>query len=371
MFSAITETRGALPSSPSGTSILPVSEIKSLTTLRGFAASWVVLFHSIPLMDQWLPEAKFLRPIVEHGHLAVPLFFVLSGYVIAMCYGGKLKTISITKLFNFWTMRLGRIYPVHLATLLIALVLVGRQGWPTDDGHTKLQFVENLLLIHAWERNLHLSWNYPSWSISSEWFAYLFFPFANLFITGVSRYRCHVLFWIACTASMVAVAAEDALPFRGLVIVFPTFIGGAILANAKFRININPWWFVGGILLAPLLISSKPVCAALIVLMSFALVATLGEIGHGASAIWKSRACHYLGNISYSLYMTHVTVITITYLLLPVASVSKQSFPLRICAFTFFLSCILIVASVCYGVIERPGRDFVRRTLKRQEIGNR
>ena len=62
-----------------------MKEIRALTSLRGVAAIWVFLFHldsERPLfphqLRDWLP--------VGRGYIAVDLFFVLSGFVLALTY---------------------------------------------------------------------------------------------------------------------------------------------------------------------------------------------------------------------------------------------------------------------------------------------
>jgi peptidoglycan/LPS O-acetylase OafA/YrhL len=60
-----------------------VSEIRALTGLRGLAAIFVVVFHEAGNFSGDGPAATFLR----HGYNAVDLFFVLSGFVMALTYG--------------------------------------------------------------------------------------------------------------------------------------------------------------------------------------------------------------------------------------------------------------------------------------------
>ncbi len=84
--------------------------IDSLTSLRGLAALWVVLYHFLADIVKLLPAANFLSPFVGQGHFAVPIFFVLSGYVLTYNY---LDSIGAPhgryELFRFWGRRLLRI----------------------------------------------------------------------------------------------------------------------------------------------------------------------------------------------------------------------------------------------------------------------
>src|SRR5262249_8096010 len=150
--------------------------VHSLTTLRGLAALWVVVYHFWPEVLVLLPGLALLTPLAVVGNLAVPCFFILSGFVLCYNYAPEFHRLSARD----YGRRLVRIYPVHLVTLLavLAMALVSwRLGWAlTDSGYTGRDFVLNVCLVHTWVPDFHLNWNYPSWSISSEWFAYLFFP---------------------------------------------------------------------------------------------------------------------------------------------------------------------------------------------------
>lgn len=57
--------------------------ITSLTACRGLAASWIVLYHFQPDLNRLLPQAAAMKPFLSQGHLAVPLFFILSGFVLS------------------------------------------------------------------------------------------------------------------------------------------------------------------------------------------------------------------------------------------------------------------------------------------------
>ena len=59
------------------------SEIRSLTGLRGVAAVLVLFYHAMSRGTGFQP----LDRIIHHGYISVDLFFVLSGFVMAMTYG--------------------------------------------------------------------------------------------------------------------------------------------------------------------------------------------------------------------------------------------------------------------------------------------
>src|ERR1700758_3388223 len=63
---------------------LAQTDIRALTGLRGIAAGMVVIYHFWPVGSAPAPG---LARAVGKGYLLVDLFFVLSGYVLALNYG--------------------------------------------------------------------------------------------------------------------------------------------------------------------------------------------------------------------------------------------------------------------------------------------
>ena len=84
--------------------------IQPLTSLRFFAAMWVVAFHYWPNLSPVLP------PLVAKGYLGVELFFVLSGFILCHVYLDSVADGGFRYGSFLWA-RLARIYPLHLATL--------------------------------------------------------------------------------------------------------------------------------------------------------------------------------------------------------------------------------------------------------------
>lgn len=147
-----------------------------LECLRGVAACLMILFHS-PFNYGTEQSAFFYN-----SYLFVDFFFVLSGFVMALAYTDKIADGLPFR--EYVLARLGRIYPLHLAMLLVwaPYILIKQylymKGWGGTDQfeHSNLaSFVSNLTLTHSLGLHHDLSWNYPSWSISVEFFSYLIF----------------------------------------------------------------------------------------------------------------------------------------------------------------------------------------------------
>jgi peptidoglycan/LPS O-acetylase OafA/YrhL len=110
----------------------------------------------------------------------VDVFFVLSGFVLSYVYEASfIQKVASAGYLHYLGVRLARIYPLHLLTMAAAFAIyalsatIGRGTVPA--GHFGLyDAMMNLTLLHAWGTTKVLSWNDVSWSISAEWFAYLF-----------------------------------------------------------------------------------------------------------------------------------------------------------------------------------------------------
>ncbi|CAN5678841.1 acyltransferase [soil metagenome] len=83
----------------------------TLNGIRGVAALCVAIFHA---------HGSFWPEQALSGYLAVDIFFVLSGFVLAEAYGARLVSGSLT-VSGLASKRLIRFYPLYLAGLLLGL----------------------------------------------------------------------------------------------------------------------------------------------------------------------------------------------------------------------------------------------------------
>lgn len=164
--------------------------IKPLTSLRFFFAFLVMLSHyqiaGIPLFSE--------------GYIGVSFFFILSGFVLTYAYKERMGEGSISKK-DFYVARFARIYPLHLLTFLLALIIAFVISAP----FTWDMMVLNLLLLQSWvpDPAYYFAFNGPSWSISDEAFFYLIFPFLLYFITRMyPRWR-----WVLFVSILVLYGA--------------------------------------------------------------------------------------------------------------------------------------------------------------------
>src|SRR5215467_5726313 len=153
------------------------ARLPCLDGLRGAAAIAVMLFH---FNTFFLPQARL--PFVGRAYLAVDLFFLLSGFVMAHVYGRLLASNWQAHWWEFARARFARIYPVFAIATLVMVIAVALFKTPLVSFTARSLWLQPFLL-QQWASDL--SWDYPSWSISTEAEAYIFFVFAaGLLLTG-------------------------------------------------------------------------------------------------------------------------------------------------------------------------------------------
>lgn len=141
------------------------ASLDRLTSLRFFAALLVVVHHG----TLELVRLPVLAPLSVLGYVGVTFFFLLSGFVLTWSGSPDLARR------HFYGRRFARIYPTHVATLLIAVVLSLLIGLEIGAGPlgTNLTLTQSWVPLPAFTGRL----NNVSWSLADEAFFYALFPF--------------------------------------------------------------------------------------------------------------------------------------------------------------------------------------------------
>lgn len=310
-------------------------KLAPLTSLRFIAAIMIVCHHGHA-------EFKTMGAAVAGLPLngGVSFFFVLSGFILAYAHP---QVPTLSSACDFWIKRFARIWPVHIATLLFLLLVVGsRTAGGTIQSAGAL--ASNILLLQTWFNDLRyiFSYNSVSWSISAEVFFYLMFPVLIYRIDQTWPTKlalCAVMVVLACiiyqqiATTLPASKTSSSLliqfsPFSRLLefmtgitalVLWRKYLQNVSLSRSAWTIievvvltaavaiwmqsNHLPvhifgdfgygWWYQAGIFIVP---------ATLII----GLMAT----SQGALANFLSkRPLVFLGEISFSLYMIHQLVL--------------------------------------------------------------
>ncbi|MFK7967484.1 MAG: acyltransferase family protein [Burkholderiaceae bacterium] len=366
------------------TSARQLSEIESV---RGIAALLVCIYH-IPM---WQPDL-FNIPFIRSSHVMVELFFVLSGFVICRAYGERLT--SWQALGRFQWLRFGRLYPVHLLFLGFWLAVEFAKFWLTantsiDSPNTQPfgqnsvgALIEQLFLVQSLGFSNHATtFNFPAWSISTEFYTYLIFGLLALLIPR-QRVGASALLILGCLGLLVFWADGIGTFDKMLRCLAGFFIGCLAYEGLKQaeQAGHKPW---PAILLALSLVSIlvflwiKPADRRfdlLIFPLTAGLLACVVLCREGFVNRWlRHKLLLKLGLISYSVYMGHVSVIwTVTQFFRVVLRRSEvvmangQSVPVlsaaeAAAAYGFVIVATLLLASLVYRLIENPARMWSRQ----------
>jgi peptidoglycan/LPS O-acetylase OafA/YrhL len=374
-----------------------MTRINRLTSIRGLAALYVFLFHCQNTISGF--NVGYLAPFSRKGYLAVDFFFVLSGFILSHVYMSDFDRGRHDH-GAFLLLRLGRIYPVHLLTLLLAgLVtlspLFSQERWLITDGFS---FVTNLLLLHSWNLHESLSWNYVSWSISAEWFAYLFFPgfvllslpfrsrpWAALAAAGGAVMALGVVMWLVVfpqwlpelAAPQVKAVLEAPLSVAanyGLIRVGFEFLAGVLIfrAHAALRDQPHEWANAASVLAAAVAAvvlvlpwRTPHICqdiAAVIATSALIFCLSLSDGRFGRLLEWRPLV--YLGEISYSFYMVHGVSFLIYFAALDALWLAKPSTRLEAYSVAALLAIMTFVGAILtYHWVELPARNATKRRL--------
>lgn len=348
------------------------SEIRPLTGLRAVAALWVVAHHGRRAFHAILPV--FPMQLAERGYLAVDVFFVLSGFILSYNYAGRID--SRPRYFSFIGHRIARIYPLHLAMLLAvgilartALALGFHVGTPENfriDYHLPL----HLFLLHAWGFEGRLMWNLPSWSISAEFFAYLLFPFFDGIAARVRRPLA--LAGAALISVVLTVVVLKALGHRALhvptehalVRVSGEFLAGCLVYHLyATRSAVAPASNLLGdaLVVAVGLLALFPVADPLMPIGACLLVYALGRGRGPVVGLFALSPVVWLGRISYSIYMTHLPVLSVLNRIYPAAILGGMDLAGRTVAVFVYAFAIIGVAATSYTFLEVPARRRISR----------
>lgn len=353
-----------------------MGEIRALTGLRGIAAIIVFFAHTRDTLQSRGLPLEVPSPIVRlflSGGRQVDIFFVLSGFILALIYrdwfrGGVTKKSYV----KFIQRRFARIYPLHAFMLLLTIafvyaayvshanVLNGLERFNTSS------LPAYFLLVQAWGffGTDPGTWNPPAWSVSIEALAYLVFPFFLWLSFGLQKTRPFALFVgiAVCGFALNAVTTWGLAGVPGVSRGLSEFALGCatvgLCDGALARWLKSEWG--GALALAALL-----VCFALTADTGFwiglftapLLIALCGN--NSASRLFGHRIIYFLGEISFSIYLGHFLFSTIAYRLVSVAWMRTGPVALLIglCGITLF---VVAASTLTYFAVERPGRDLLR-----------
>ena len=375
-----------------------MERFNALEGVRGFFCLIVVLAH----FEAGYHGKAFIN--AETLYYLVDIFFVFSGFLMSGLYWSTLRTR--TDFIDYMIVRTGRVYPLHLALLLVFIAfevfrLLLPAHWldtaPFSGTNDPVAIINHLTLTQSMGLLDHNTWNFPSWSISTEYYAYVVFALLMI-LTQKSRTLAAALM---IAGSIAVLAWQSDIGFH------ETIVWGFFRCLAGFMV---------GVLIYPLYARTRhlkqyPRCmtiveiAAIAVLLGFSLISAdpqaslLSPLVVGflvwtfcydagvISRMFASRVLIYLGTISYSIYLNHVFVqdrILNFFKLLEIKNVDvffvPDSMELSKTAdvmlgttvwhadlyVLLMLALVIAISHFTYRWIEMPGREWAKRIIKRR-----
>jgi peptidoglycan/LPS O-acetylase OafA/YrhL len=372
------------------------TRFEALDSWRGLCACLVVLFH----FHGYSPI--YSSTLVRNSYLFVDFFFVLSGFVIAWNYAARLDSWPAVK--RFLILRAGRLYPLHLFMLLAFVAYEGLKflnglsqpsAPPTFSGEMRpAAILTNIFLIQSLHVHDGLTWNGPSWSISTEAWTYVLFALVSAWL-GMRNW---MLLATAIAAPMLLLhlskTGMDTTYDYGLI----RCVFGFALGVVCFRIH-SRWPH-------PTAHSRPALMSLLEVLTVAAVVAFVAAAGTGpgsllapfvfsvavlvfaveggaVSRLFRVPLLKWLGKLSYSIYLTHYIFVLVLPSVLkrllhqdlwtPMALANGQyvlAYGRNNLEGTLLYGAVLAVtlafSAFTYRWVETPGREWTRRWVDRQ-----
>lgn len=360
---------------------MAAGEIRALTGLRGIAAMLVAAYHFYPV------ESPLLSRTVGRFYLWVDLFFVLSGFVMALNYGRMFRNGFSGEAFGeFLLRRLARIYPLYLAVLVLQVALtLGLYGdfhhvraWGAAVlDHPVPALLANLFLVQSW--GFAASATQQAWSISTEWGAYFAFPL----LAGVALFGGRRPVFLAALAAMLLLAlvpildARDGAVHSGAMDAYDgTRMGPLLRCLGGFTLGVVTWrvgqWrrvatlaggdWAGALVLALVVVLFVAGAPDLAICAVFPLLVLCQSVNEGWTArLFANAVVYRLGVLSYSIYLLHALFVLPLQRLQAMLAVRLPEVVAGGVAVSVTCAALLVVASGAYRFIELPGRQALRR----------
>jgi len=279
------------------------------------------------LLDAWnqtLPPA--LQSLLRGGYLAVQSFFLLSGFVLARSYAST--RWNRHTLARFVMARFARIYPAYLLSLVLISWFVAE--FLLNSGRSLHQkatiLTDYAFVLQGWTGSLNVGWNTPAWSLSCEFFFYLCFPLAFLWMGRGSPMRVLPVL-AACFIAPLLLAREGVPQVWKPIYHLSDFVAGIATARiygaliesrlrTKTARHLGFWLSVVPLVAGAAFIIWPHVLDGTVMTLNTVLrplnVLLLIGLATGGGFIVRALSTDlagYLGKASYSMYILHIPLL--------------------------------------------------------------
>jgi peptidoglycan/LPS O-acetylase OafA/YrhL len=364
----------------------------ALDGLRGLASFVILVLHYRFLTDRWNdalvqqnPFASQLIVLYKFGWLAVEFFFVLSGFIFFWKYGQRITDKAIT-LTEFAMLRLSRLYPLHFVTLFLVIpfqwAIFAKSGTTFFyANHDLFHLGLNLLFLNFGWFETSYSFNAPAWSIALEVGLYFLF-YALCF--GRRNRTLIALAGFLFFLTLVIRGPVPNMPFMNehfARVGYCFFLGGLVHAvYEKLRAVPELAKLVGTLAMIPPVIALGMVHYVLsghpeatqfvgvrmnlvLVLGVFPCLMLASLLQPAVAKIASAKPLQFLGDISYSMYMIHFSVLMAMHLLSLHSASGPWNFQ-ELGYFTIYLSVVIGLSHLSFRHFERPMMKWLRKAWR-------
>jgi peptidoglycan/LPS O-acetylase OafA/YrhL len=370
------------PRADQGLSIEPPEiRYEQLDGLRGLAAFVVFLFHALMIVPPESPVLRVLtipvlRPLWD-GPGAVMLFFVLSGFVLALPYTGKIP--RKIEPGPFLIRRVARLYPAYWAVIILALALrfivfnvhglAGLSSWTAMHWSLPVGWMSIARHLFMISPGLQVDEIDPViWSLIIEMKISIVFPLLVLIVSRTRRLS-HALIALALSVALTTplhFVTHSSSSWSRAAIMAPMFLLGSYLAKYRSEAvsvlrksrTLRVVMAVAGAIaysfvwITPLhsqgFARFGNACGSGIFILLFLASPRLEKLGTG-------RLTRFLGKVSYSFYLVHLPI------LIALASLLYPRVHSLFAVIAISLMCSLLAAWVIYALVEIPAHNWGKR----------
>jgi peptidoglycan/LPS O-acetylase OafA/YrhL len=359
-------------------------DFKILDGLRGIAATYVLINHArgnlfiggmkyaqIKPINLWsIPEKMYFSVLqaTSLGREFVIVFFILSGFSIAFSLS------RLPRIGDFYLRRMIRIYPPYLVALVWAFVIfmiiknlalpaLPASGYSVFDSFNST--IKNIFYI---ENGSYIP---QFWSLKFEVIFYLLVPFfvmkRNLYF-AVSLLIAGVSFFISWNnLSGVSIPGQYILDYNIYFAlgVFCFFnyknLSGKFTINNKYLFYAFAAFLFSLMVVCKYLLRSDENKVTLLIAALFSIVLLFNFLHHNI----RNKVLMFLGNISYTIYITHfASIILFAAILLKtgvIVSMDIQNKFLWVAGIPFAIG----LSYIFYLIAEKPCKELLNKLRKK------
>ena len=365
-----------------------------LDGLRGVAAILVLFYHifeGFAFAEATNGDGSGIITTLNHGHIAVDFFFILSGFVISYAYDDRWKNLDT---WQFFKRRLIRLHPMLVMGAVIgaaAFAFTGFERWDgtaASTGWVMTALLLTMFMIPALPgvpyevrgNGEMFPLNGPAWSLFFEYIGNILYaviirrlPTKALAALTLILGCLHAHFFVSDLSGydMVGVGwTIDGVNFwGGLVRMLFPFTMGMLLARTFRPHKIKGAFWICTVMLAALFsvpyiapggnISLNSLYEVICIAFVFPFIVWLGACGSSKGKTAKINKV--LGDISYPLYIVHYPIMYIFYAWL----IEKKYYTLQEC---WEVAALVVVSSIllavaCLKLYDEPVRKWLTKKL--------